>query len=715
MGMYEKLRKMLGLDEGEDRSKLDALGMEPLPPERGAAYVGVSGEVQPALDRQAAEFEYKNRVVPIRDRMRTMERDERFNALIDQLKGESKARANGAADTQLWHAATRGYPDPIEQGGDTTGDSMAKGGDTSGDTGIFLKETSPERNAEFMALERLAKGSESTNAPNVSDVMIGSDFLAGARKLDEGRAAQQPAPVKRMPARTGASIAQKEQLADAFKRAGVNPEESAEGEATQQIADNAAEENAEQQQKRRPLGFTGPMQAEKPNAVPAQGESEEAYRARALDPNRRIFDKEGLMAMGGKSQGGGDSGGALGSLSKTLMGSADPRFENLKKSMAERDRLLVQADAEHEGGVGADIAGNTHFNASAGAGTRQRAEAVLDSAMKQLEQRRAEGDYESRQATQAQQRQFAGTEEQRRISAEGRAQNEETRRQSEEERRQKTFETKSATSDPNSDVSKNARAELESLYGDAWKKIPEAVRNKFTADDVDRFFKEAQQQKAGKTAAGQLSLAQQEVKERFIEKQAQAAKLNSPKLVGAMNDVLATLDTGMTPGSGHFLNKPGGWSSFLRSPEGNEFRQVVSGIANTYLKEISGATVTDSELDRIMTELGQGQFDDPELVASGMRRLGAALEDNQAQALERLIPEARQRLEERGAVRHVDSKKGKVIKGTPRGTYTSEADPAQGLTDNERLVLGILGGGASTIMGAPGMILGGGLKALIGK
>lgn len=202
------------------------------------------------------------------------------------------------------------------------------------------------------------------------------------------------------------------------------------------------------------------------------------------------------------------------------------------------------------------------------------------------------------------------------------------------------------------------------------------------------------------------------MKDRFIEKQAQAAKLNSPKLVGSMNDVLATLDTGMAPGSGHFMNKPG-WQSFLRSPEGNEFRQVVTGIANTYLKEISGATVTDNELDRVMTELGQGQFDDPELVASGMKRLGAALEDNQSQALQRLMPEARQRLDERGAVRHVDAKKGKVITGTKRGTYTSESDPFQGLSDNERLVIGILGGAGSAIMGAPGMVLGGALKGLV--
>lgn len=393
------------------------------------------------------------------------------------------------------------------------------------------------------------------------------------------------APRKPMPARSGASVAQKEQLAEAFKRASVNPEEQS---TTDQLAAEVGDDEG---------GGASPEQ-----------------KAQLAEAFKRAQNPEGVAA-------GGESGGPLGQVAKMVMGSTDPRMSGLEKALAERNRLLKLADAEHNAGLGADIAGGTNYNARAGEGTRARAEAVVDAATRPLEEgrkaageTRAQGDFETRQLDSQQRRRLALSSEERAQAGEGRA-------VAEEGRKQRAFDVNAGRSDPASAVSRNARAEAETLYGAQWNRIPRELRDTFTADDVDRLFKEVSAKElaaaSGRGAQGIRQSIEDDRNLTDFEKH-----LVDPGSVEAYNRISGRLDDA-TPiyGMGTTSKMIGGalgavpvmgknlqanWAGAFNSltPEGQGLYQDAIRVMQDITLQTTGKAMNETELANIKARLG---------------------------------------------------------------------------------------------------------------
>jgi hypothetical protein len=461
--------------------------------------------------------------------------------------------------------------------------------------------------------------------PEQGDLMssreqLGNAFDRVGVNPDEAPAApqeqRQPAPV-----RSGASIAQKEQLADAFKRAGTNPE------------DAAAESLAER------------VGTDEPDPMQGASPDQKAQLAAA-------FQKAGL-----NPEQGGESGGPLGSAMKMVQGASDPRLAGLEQALKERNRLLKVADAEHEGGVGADIVAGTNFNAQAGAGTRARANAVVDSATEKLKQSRELGDFDTRQLDSTQRRQINLNADQRAAAGEQRA-------VSEEGRKQKAFDINAGRSDPNSAVSRNARAEAEVLYGQQWKRIPQETRDSFTADDVDRLFKEvSMKEMAGSARSGAQSAAQQ----KFDDQQLVDYEKNlvQPGTVDAYNRIAGRLEDptpiygmgttakaiggalGSVPVMGKSLSS--NWTQAFNSltPEGQGLYQDAIRVMQQITLDTTGKAMNEQELNNIKARLGMAGGNENDFRNALLDEL-QAVQERAARQLAARNPRVQQRARDAG-------------------------------------------------------------------
>jgi hypothetical protein len=522
---------------------------------------------------------------------------------LDVAKSMSEASNTVKANTDVTNQAERQR---------AVREAMALLGDTARKhdlPGLF--PTSPDRNELLGDKEQL-----------------GNAFDRAGVNPDDQQPEEPAAPAPRpQPVRTGASIAQKEQLAEAFKRGGKAPE-----------VDPAAEQLATR------------AEAESPPPEGA-GASPEQKAALAEAFKRGGVNPEQQQAAGG------DSGGPLGQVSKLVQGSTDPRMAELKAALAKRDKLLRLADAERNAGSGADIVGDTNFNAHAGEGTRARAEAGVDSVLKQTEEgrkmsadTRAQGDFESRQLDSTQRRQLNMTDEARRAAAEGRAVNEEGRKA-------KTFDVQAGRSDPNSAVSRNARAEMEDLYGAQWKKLPPDVRDTFTADDVDRFFKEVS---AKDFATGMHSGGMQD---RFEEKQVQDYNKSrvTDRTVEAVNNLMGRLED-KTPIQGFDAAK--GWAqaqkipvlggllsgagnSAVRGTEMEGIAQDAMAVMQQISLDTSGKVLNESEIRNIEKRLGLAAGQGEDAFRRAMSREFDAIQSKADRDFNSYSPGAKSRIEQR--------------------------------------------------------------------
>lgn len=678
----DRLAQQAGLTDEEmsklrERQSLDSLGLEPAPPSKEAAYVNAEKGISYAPDLGAAES------------MAGVEKDVRSRRGVDDA-------VRGATD--LLDQAARGEARGLDMHPTSPADEARFERDAKDE----LHPTSPSDNARFTVDAALGKYRDSSrddmlraadeseaaskkgfDSPPVEltdaqksemfalldragikrDKGPPDDYLSPMRRPSDGTQPFVPgtARASRPPGGGGATAEEKAALADAFKRAGVNPEEGApEGEAVAQAEPAAA---APEALKRRPLGVVGPEALpERPNAPQAQGGDEAAYRAQLTDPSRRIFSDDRQAAAG--AGGAGSRGGAnpMRDLVGKLATSSNPEMADLKKRLALREQRLRLADAAREAGIGADIAGGTHYNTDAGKGMRDLAEATVDSSLVPMEQRRKEGRFESEQLNDAQNRVLHQNQDERAGSAEQRAISGENRANVEEGRKARAFETVAAESDATSQTSANARATAAGIYPKAWNSIPADVREKFSAKDVGRIFGEVSMKDYAAGGGGSKSAG---IDERQYRAMANAAKLPNAGKVLDLNDALATLEAGKAPGTGYVMNKDG-WQNFLRTPDGVAFKQKVQAIINKHIKDTTGLVVRESEEGRIMGELGYGSWDDAQALDSGLHKMQEEVQADLDQTLNKLPPRSKQLLEQQGAVPKVGGRYGKVIKGSTR-------------------------------------------------
>lgn len=356
-------------------------------------------------------------------------------------------------------------------------------------------------------------------------------------------------------------------------------------------------------------------------------------------------------------------GGVLQSLmSKMALGASDDRTQQLKDALSKSAEMKALANHITGMGIGADLVEGTHSHGDQGKGLRDQADDLVRSPILQSEfaQKNRKSDLDAAQEEQ---------------TAEERAQTMkvrdlgETRAEAAEGRAKRTSDITAAKSDKSSEASGAARASAQALYPTVWAKIPKDVRDSYSADDIDRIFKEVQMKDFAPKGSGKESPA--------LTRQARAlaarAKLPDPQAVMNINDVLATLDAGSAPGTGYMMNK-GGWSNFIRSPDGIQFRQAVLGFANPYLQERAGRNVTAGETERVMGEMGYGSFDDPQSLASGVRRMAAGMSREQDQKLSQIGPEAKKMLEDGGAIQKIGGQYGTAIKGNKEVKYDDSFD-----------------------------------------
>jgi hypothetical protein len=368
---------------------------------------------------------------------------------------------------------------------------------------------------------------------------------------------------------------------------------------------------------------------------------------------------------------GGDSGGPLGMAMKSVQGSTDPRMAGLEEALKKRENMLRLADAERNAGAGADIVAGTNFNTHAGEGTRQRAEAMVDTVRVPMEERRkeagerrAQGDFESRQLDSTQRRQLALSAEERAQSEEGRRQAGEGRAVAEEGRKSHAFGVSAARSDPNSDVSRNSRAEAESIYGPQWRRIPQEVRDTFTADDVDRLFRElSMRETQGAARRGMASVAQQLADDRALtdfEK-----NLVSTGTVDAYNRIAGRLDDA-TPiygmGAGQKAVRDGlnaipyvgkGMADYAGSamrsltPEGQALQQDAIRVMQAITLETTGKAMNETELSNIKTRLGMAGGNENDF-RNALRHELEAVQSRAERQLAARNPRVQQMARERG-------------------------------------------------------------------
>jgi hypothetical protein len=361
-----------------------------------------------------------------------------------------------------------------------------------------------------------------------------------------------------------------------------------------------------------------------------------------------------------------ESGGPLGSLTKMMMGAgADPRTERLRAALEKAAEMKRLAGHQRGMGIGADLVMGTHVHGDQGKDLEGRADDEVRNAMlpTEFEQKNARFDTEQQRA--AQDMRLRESSEGRAQKGELRAEAGETRAGAEESRKGEAFKTQQGYTDPKSQTSANARASIEALYPAAWKKIPEAQRNNFSAKDVERIFGEIKPQDFAPKGAGGG------VNDRMAVRLAAGAKLPNAGKILDLNDVLATIEAGKAPGTGYMMNKDG-WQNFLRTPQGAAFKQKTQAIINKHIKDTTGLVVRESEEGRIMGELGYGSWDDANALDSGLHKMAEESQADLDQTLNKLPPAAKKLLIEQGAVPKIGGKYGKIIKGSERNFGTDD-------------------------------------------
>lgn len=632
----EVTAEMAGLTDDEmgelrQRQHLRDLGMEPAPPDRTAAFVGPGGKVQLASDRDAAEsMAGASRMVDenrAKNPLMVPPPERKPEGLFINPEGEvqrassPEASRNMADASRMVERSQRGERERAMR------EAMALLGDTAREhnlPGMF--PTSPQREELLRDKEKLGDAFARAGREPGGDEVTQVD-----PEVDAQRKAAAPV-------RSGASLSQKEQLADAFRRGGQAP-----------TTDPAAEQLANRAETEDEQGGASDEQ----KALLA-----EAFKRAGRDPNADSNRDPNPAQVAG------DSGGALGAALKLAQGSKDPRLAGLEAALKERNRLLKVADAEHNMGAGADIVAGTNFNAKAGEGTRARAEALVDSETTKLRQGReltqedrAQGDYESRQLDSTQRRKLALSAEERAQAEEGRRAAGEGRAVAEEGRKQKAFDVTAARSDPNSDVSKHARAEMATLYGAQWNRIPQADRDAFTADDVDRFFKEVNQKDfTSRVGAGSMM-------DRFEEKQ--VADYNKARIgdrtVDAVSSLMGRLED---PAPIQGFDAAKGWAQAQKIPiiggllsgagnsavRGTEMEGIAQD-AVTLMQQIaldtSGKAVNEKELQNIERRLGLAAGQGEDAFRRAMKREFEAVQSKADRDFEALSPGARAKVEQR--------------------------------------------------------------------
>lgn len=625
MASYADLRKMLGLDDEVDRAKLDGMGLVPMPPDaapsRDFAAEDAQQRYEAALGAQRRTPEYRAEERR-RSEANTAAHMGKLNGLIDEARAANREDAGHAADESVLQAF------------------RSRVGDGASSAIASLMETlKSSKDAPFSDVQpEFDQREQVSQFPSSAGSQMGRSAMMAAQVNAAQPVKPTPAPVS---AGKGTAIADKAALVDAIDKVAVNPEQTADGDDSVERIGVIQPEVT----KRRPLGVIGPAELpEKPTQQGPAPADEAAYRTELNDPTRRIF-----------AQGQGGGGGALGEVSKMVMGSNDPRLSSLREALSKRSQLMAQADAEHEGGIGADIAGGTHFNTNAGAGTRARAEAILDEAQKPLQEQRAMGDFDTRQADSTQRRQLAISNEQRAQAQEGRA-------VAGEQRTQKAFDVKAATSDASSSVSRNARAEMEALYGDSWNKIPKEVRDSFSADDVDRFFREATKDKPMKGGGG-LSTRQQMGDDKALTEFEK--NMIQPGTVDAYNRIAGRLESdeplismgagakalqgalGAIPFAGKSLSENVGNMTRSLTPEGQQLYQDAIRVMQQITLDTTGKAMNEQELNNIKARLGMSVGDENAFRAALRNELDAAQKKADRQ-LAAQNPRVQQMAKERG-------------------------------------------------------------------
>lgn len=623
MSAFDELKKMLGL-EMSDQDKADLYNRSGLVPEPPQKM----GAYQDSEGKPRLALDPK--------------------AMFEASQMLGAAKKEDAFDKDYAAAEAAGTNRPMSE--DTKSsmraayDSAASGGGApdGSDKSSMAAPAAADQNAQQMVSARGAAGT-----------------LQSARALLKGGQEQEASPaLAARRAQAPDTSREHELLGEAFKMAGVNPE-------TTEEPNQPQGQQEDQEMKRRPLGVIGTYEtpaAKTQRDVHPGSEDNTQFQVELHNPDRRIFDPGQLTHAGGSN-------------SEQAV-AQDKTQANLQGAYDDRSRRIAMADGLDTMASGADIAGGTHYN-SPGAYLRQaqaQGNANVERVTKPVEFAQNRQKFSSDMATDEQTRSLRGSAETRAQSAEGRA-------AAGEHRTQTTFDRTSARSDGSSEVSANRRAEAEALYPQVKTKIPPDVWNRLSADDVDALFKEIgiKDFRTGPSKQGGIDMRQ-------ARQMANKAELNDPMMVMNFNDALATLKEGTAPGTGYFMND-GQWSNFLRSPDGIAFRQAVLGIANPYISKVAGKNVTANELERTMTQMGYGSFDDPQSLALGLDRMSKGIEAQQEQKLRQLPPESRQMLEERGAVQHIDASKGKAIKGNAETKYDDSFD----IPEKLKPFIGVLG------------------------
>lgn len=434
--------------------------------------------------------------------------------------------------------------------------------------------------------------------------------------------------------------------------------------------------------KRRPLGVTGPTYAPAtPNREAAPPPDEAEFQAQLKDPNRRIFEKPA----------GGGGGSPVERLTAQLaMGASDPRTEKLRAALADRTRQLGIADGLDTMASGADIAGGTHYN-QPGAymrAAKAKGDAGVDEVTEPIALEQKTKKFESDMSNDEQSRKLRESADVRAGAANDRAERADQRATADEERKAKGFATAQGKNDPTSETSKNARASAEALYPSIKQKIRPETWEKFSAADVERVFGEVSQKEMAPKGPGR----QGGIDERQARGFATRAKLPTASTVKDLNDVLATMDKGNAPGAGYFMNKSG-WQNMIRTPAGKRFKQKVQGVVNRHLHDHAGMNVTPGEEERFMSQMGYGNFDDPQALYSGMQVLAEEMDADQNATLSQLPPRSRQMLEEQGATRKIGGKFGTAIDPNEQRQHFDDNETMNYEQDYPRLskFFGILG------------------------
>lgn len=118
---------------------------------------------------------------------------------------------------------------------------------------------------------------------------------------------------------------------------------------------------------------------------------------------------------------------------------------------------------------------------------------------------------------------------------------------------------------------------------------------------------------------------------------------------------------------------------FLTNKDGVELRQLIQTLANTVLKERSGAAVTSQELTRVMKELGQGKLTTEKQLMDGLANLRRAFDEQKRNTVAGVDDDTLNRYFENGGMKFErGAQPPKSGSATPSGTPGKSLRPKQG-------------------------------------